>query len=134
MQHRLGCRPEAESGPLCTGQPGFCVPGASLQVMFKGTDSQTCRKKRVFGQVPSGVMSAGDECSGIPGSSRLKKTESGPHLVEKGSKFSQLRGVCKTPWKGIVFPASFSRTNTIFTVRRMLLVTCVCFSIYRAQP
>ena len=42
-----------------------------------------------------------------------------------------MQGTTEGDW---VFPAGFSKTNIPFIVRRMLLATCVCFSIYRAQP
>lgn len=41
-----------------------------------------------------------------------------------------MQGTMEGDW---VFPASFSKTNIPFIVGRMLLGTCMCFSIYRAQ-
>lgn len=42
-----------------------------------------------------------------------------------------MQGTTEGDW---VFPSGFSKTNIPFIVRRMLLATCVCFHIYRAQP
>lgn len=64
----------------------------------------------------------------------VKKTKWYLPYWEKNQSLRARRSMQGTTEGDWVFPSGFSKTNIPFIVRRMLLATCVCFYIYRAQP
>lgn len=133
MQRRLvlwarGCVRRLHTGHWLHSRQLPCA-STFMEVRLEGTDSLNLQKEYKLSEItPDNFKDTNvfiyEKDKVVPAKLRREEKQS----------FRVRRRMQGTRRGDQVFPASFSKTKIPFIVRRMLLATCVCFSIYGAQP